>query len=212
MGMVSGDREDGLREALACFEEALSIDRTDRLAWLNKGRALWELRRFKPAMEAFERAMETVDPQFSEGDYRDVLKRATALARKEPRDLSVARVRLAASLKLGDWEGARKALAAAQRLSPGDPGTMVLRGLLEWEETGDESALDFIRTGLSGDRESFYAWLSLGVGEFEAGRYKEALSHLNRALELGPGSKEALAWRSRCIEKLEAQGLSFRGG
>ncbi len=100
----------------------------------------------------------------------DLLQRAQQIAPADPRPLTG---QFGVAMLRGQWDHAEEALAALERLQPGDPGILVRRARLLEKRGGGEKALALMREGVS----RYPSWRNL----FQAAQMESSLGHFAAA-------------------------------
>jgi tetratricopeptide (TPR) repeat protein/tRNA A-37 threonylcarbamoyl transferase component Bud32 len=100
----------------------------------------------------------------------DLLQRAQQIAPADPRPLTG---QFGVAMLRGQWDRAEEALAALERLQPGDPGLLVRRARLLEKRGGGEKALALMREGVS----RYPSWRNL----FQAAQMESSLGHFAAA-------------------------------
>lgn len=127
------------------------------------------------------------DPEDLERAW-DLLRQAYALAPADPRPLAgefgVAMIR-------GDLKAAERAVAALERLQPGDPLTLINRARLFEKQGRMEEALELMREGVRRlpSRRNLSRAAQMG---YRLGRFDEARRHLEELLRRNPESYDGL--------------------
>jgi tetratricopeptide (TPR) repeat protein/serine/threonine protein kinase len=169
-------------EAIACYRRAIDIDPKCALAHYNLGLSLHDQGKLAEAIACFQKAID-IDPRFAQAHnnlggiltMKGQFDAAIACFRKaielDPKH-APAHENLALALNNLAW-----GLASNPDAKPHDPGKAV--GLAE------EAVRLAPRAGPF--------WNTLGVAHYRAGRWKEALASLEKAVELGRGG-DASDW------------------
>jgi tetratricopeptide (TPR) repeat protein len=107
-------------------------------------------------------------------------------------------------LKMDEFERARDDADAALRLNPRLPGALTLRGVTLQYLGDNPGAIAVLRKALEGDPNDFEAHLTLGAVLSAERELADARPHLERALQLNPGSNLARYTMAR-LERTEGK-------
>ncbi|MEX1023978.1 MAG: tetratricopeptide repeat protein [Planctomycetota bacterium] len=233
--------ESDTTEALSRIDRTLALDPRNAQAFYLRGNALVVRQRTEDAIEAFRRATE-LDPNHFEAHHdlaalllaegaeeaaRGPLLKAFSLARTTERATALRTVLAQYEwrdprvlFELAAIEGSREELDAAETwidlglaLAPDDPDLLYQRGRIQRHRGRDDEALASMRASLE-RVDGFVARSELGHYLEELGRFDEAASQYERALELAPpadwprekaeGAVEGVELRLRKLAEREA--------
>ncbi len=168
--------------AIECFDEAIAADAASETVWLEKGVALYRLKRHVGAYECFEAAVARAP------------KSVTALVN-----------RAKTLLLLGRREAALEGFEAVLALVPDHQSALLARGEL-LEMAGDVAgAFALYERAIAARPKEAEPWLRKGVAILRHGgeaRREEALETITRAVELRPRYVDALHHRGLVLRAL----------
>ena len=177
-----GGQEANYRQALAQFEQALSLDAN-----------------FAAAEAARSRSLQAIANQFASGPaLRQTYAAALASAKRAvglSPDLAEAQIALGGALQNGalDFRGARQAYARAMASGAGNADVLQRVGLFNCRDGDTDAGLAALRRAVELDQLNPRAYKSLGFGLLAARRYPESIAAMRQALELSPNTDGAHA-------------------
>ena len=173
MGLRAQDRGE-VAEALACFDNALELDRGFVRAWFHKGFVLGLMGQHRQALEAFRSAIE-LDPRVA----------------KAWNNMGVTHT------LLEEHDEAVEAFERALALKPDRFETLYNLGIAHATLDNHLDALEAFERALKLEGLHHQAWFNRGMVMLRLGRHLEAVVSFDRALELRPAFPEALVARER---------------
>ncbi len=173
MGLRAQDRGE-VEEALACFENALELDRSFVRAWFHKGFVLGLMGLHKEALEAFSSAVK-LDPKVA----------------KAWNNMGVT------YSQLDEHEDAIEAFERALDIKPECFEVLYNLGISHAASSNIEEALEAFDKALELEELHHQAWFNRGMALLRLGRNLEAVASFDRALKLRPEFPEALVARGR---------------
>ena len=220
---------DGLKEALALFEEAVALDSTYALAWAGVadaydygGNSVFTSEEAQRAWPAVERALE-LDPDLAEAlSRRGFMHLGAGREEEAERDFERAiELSPGSALVVSRYGGflsrtgrMEAALANARKAVQIDPLNLGVRANLEdllWRAGRFEEASEESRRTLSMDPNYGSSWYNLGWTEGMLDRHAEAIEAFQQAIRVdgeGAGVQAALAWAyARAGQRDEALAL-----
>ncbi len=195
-------------EALACFANALDIDRRFGAAWYNRGSAFGSLGHHEEALTCYTQVLE-VDPHFfdawerkahalgSLGRYEEAVTCFTKALELTPQSIACWNNKGKALEALGRLDEAIACFTKALDIDPShgviwDNKGAALRGVGRYEE-----ALACSLKAIEVEPRNPYFWSNKGAALFEIGQLEEALHCYATAVEVDP--KYASAWNNKGI-------------
>ncbi|MEQ9371301.1 MAG: tetratricopeptide repeat protein [Coleofasciculus chthonoplastes F3-SA18-01] len=166
-------------EALANFDQLISLQPNDYQAWFKRGVVLGELGRYEKALANFDQVI-SLQPD----DYQAWHNRGAAL------------------FKLGRPEEALANFDRLISLQPDDYKTWDNRGIVLGELGRHEEALANFDQVISLQPDDYQAWHNRGVALGELGRYEKALTSYDQAISIQPDYYQAWFNRSIMLGKL----------
>jgi tetratricopeptide (TPR) repeat protein len=201
MGMIAFKKED-LAKAKEEFLRALEIDGRFADSHRNLAKLFLREKNFKEA-EKYLKQVEEIEPNSKESKLlkayflRETGKFAAAITiyeeivNREPKDLDTLIELGQAALGAKDWEKAKKALADAQVVDPGNILTWYYLGIAQFRLGElDDAKTSFSRCQQLDPKNAEY-YIRIGEVDFVSRRIAEALAMLQKAIELQPKNLEA---------------------
>ena len=173
MGLRAQDRGE-VAEALACFDNALELDRSFVRAWFHKGFVMGLMGQHREGLEAFRAALE-LDPKLA----------------KAWNNMGVTHT------LLEEHEEAVEAFERALELRPDRFETLYNLGISHATLNNHIEALEAFERALELEGLHHQAWFNRGMVLLRLGRDLEAVVSFDRALGLRPAFPEALVARGR---------------
>jgi tetratricopeptide (TPR) repeat protein len=199
--------------ALSNADRALTLRPDFFEALVNRGIALYELKRFGDALADYDRAIalrpDNADALVNRGNalgklrrHKDALASYDDALKLQPAHVN-ALVRRAATLHdLRQYDEALKSYNRALALRPEYAEVLVNRGVTLHELRQSTEALSSYDRALAIEPNNVDALTNRGVALHDLGRYGEALASHERALALQPGHAAALSNRGLSLHKL----------
>jgi len=202
-------------EALSYCEEALKKAPEFADAWGAKGNALINLRRYREAVNCFDRSLELEDNESSANWTGKGLALSAMDLPEEALVCHERAIRIAPRLveawtnkgsALSQLERNKEAVACcdkALKINPGDTFSWLMKGDLLAKLVKYDESLDCYDKALEIDRKYAAAWSKKGILLAGAKEHDGAIECYDRALEIDPGHVEALVGRGNSLAQLE---------
>lgn len=209
-----------LEQALLYFDNAITEDPDNEDYWASKGTTLASLGRYEEAIECFDRAL-AIDHDFTavmgekgasllqmgrNEEALDYLNRALAFHGNYP-ELPPAFVQSLWGLKglaheeLGDEEGEGACFDRVIEIDSAEQSAWVLTGpnltQVRWH-AAVEPCIDAVLARNPFDKRN---WAFMGITQYLEGRYGEAITSFDKALEIDPEYKVAREYKEAAEEK-----------
>jgi WD40 repeat protein/tetratricopeptide (TPR) repeat protein len=152
-----------MKDAFACFDQALAIDPDHAPAWSNKGLALLRLERHQEALACFDRGL-----------------------KNRPRSEILWNNKGFALFRIGQLEEALGSLNRALEINPRFDKALANKGAVLFALGRHEEALACFDRALELNPHNERSWSDRGGLLTVLGRHQEALASLDRAFELNP--------------------------
>ncbi|KUK70782.1 MAG: TPR repeat-containing protein [Methanomicrobiales archaeon 53_19] len=223
-------RDSSFAEILIYYDRAVvrSPDAAD--LWYNRGLVLYNLNRYRDAVESFERAV-AINPDYAEAERNrrilvalikkkivDYERKGTECATEgrfdeavvyydqvlslDPEAPSVWYNRGVALRNLGRYSEAVASYDHALSLAPDDPGTWYNRGVALRNLGRYSEAVDSYDRALALDSDDADTWHNRGVALRKLGRYDDAVTSFDRALSLNQEDVDIWYNRGVALRKL----------
>ena len=223
--MVGLQPDSSFAEILKYYDRAVVRSPDDADLWYNRGLVLYNLNRYRDAVESFERAV-AINPDYAEAERNrrilvalikkkivDYERKGTECATEgrfdeavvyydqvlslDPEAPSVWYNRGVALRNLGRYEEAVASYDHALSLAPGDPGTWYNRGVALRNLGRYEDAIESYDRALALDPDDADTWHNRGVALRKLGRNADAVTSFDRALSIN--STDAAIWYNRGV-------------
>jgi CHAT domain-containing protein/Tfp pilus assembly protein PilF len=195
-------------EALASFDQAISLQPDYYQAWDNQGAVLIKLGRHKKALASFDRAI-SLQPDYYQawrgrgvvlgmlGRHKEALANFDQAISLQPDYYKTWENRGVALSKLGRNEEALANFDQAISLQPDFYQAWDNRGAVLSELGRNEEALASYNQAISLQPDDYQVWDNRGFVLGKLGRYEEALANFDQAISLQPDDYQA--WNNRGV-------------
>lgn len=200
--------------AIADYDQAVALDRTNARAFNNRGLARVALGEADAALADYAEAIR-IDPGYlraytnrivlleQRGDLAALAEAYGALAERDPERAADHRYRQGAALAgLPDREGARRAFDEALRRDPQHVDALYERGLLQFAEGRPADAIRDLDAALRLSPRAANAYYARGLAHSAAGDLGRARADFAQALTLAPDDPAALIGRGAAAHAL----------
>jgi tetratricopeptide (TPR) repeat protein len=200
--------------ALSNTDRALSLWPEFFEALVNRGIALYELKRFGEALADYDRAIalrpDNADALVNRGNalgklrrHEDALASYDRALELQPAHVEALVSRGGTLLDVGKYDEALRSYDRALALRPGYAEALVNRGVTLHAQKQSADALSSYDRALAREPNNVDALTNRGVALHDLGRYGEALASHERALAVQPDHAAALSNRGLSLHKLE---------
>ena len=223
--MAGLETDTSFAEILKYYDRAVLRSPDDADLWYNRGLVLYNLNRYRAAVESFEKAV-AINPDYAEAERNrrilvaiiqkkivDYERKGTECATEgrfdeavvyydqvlslDPETPSVWYNRGVALRNLGRYEEAVASYDHALSLAADDPGTWYNRGVALRNLGRYTDAIDSYDRALALDPDDADTWHNRGVALRKLGRHGDAVTSFDRALSINP--QDATIWYNRGI-------------
>ncbi|MDG6221131.1 MAG: tetratricopeptide repeat protein, partial [Candidatus Thermoplasmatota archaeon] len=211
---ISFFRYEAKDRAISCWDKSTDINPDDNVAWILKGRLLFDLGRVEEALEAYNISLKLNHNEsvvwalkgyvlFDLGRVEEALEAAEMSLKLNPDDSNAWSVKGLVLVERGRVEEALEAVEMSLKLNPDDSNAWSVKGRALVDLGRVEEALEAYSTSLKLNPKNSNAWGLKGCILSDEKKFKEALEAVEMSLKLNPHSSDAWWLKGIVLTNLE---------
>ncbi|MEQ8223586.1 MAG: tetratricopeptide repeat protein [Candidatus Eremiobacterota bacterium] len=167
------------KKAIACYDEALAIDRDFASAWHGRGDCLQMLKKYDEAIKCYDTSL-SVDNKYVESFYDKGL----------------------CLMLIKRYDAAIACFDRVIELDPVFSSAYYNKGKILYEKKDYQDALKYFNKTLQIDEKDIDAWNMKGMILGEEKKFEESLLCFDKVLKISPENRTALTGKGACLEGL----------